>query len=214
MIIIFTKLMFNICREASLIQIDGFNQCLDSFSLWSKIYPCGIFEYLNIYLLLRYYTKFKWLHVKKYRYRYNQNHENLHCHIKLCKYRYQCSKSYSHRKTCTSNTVICDHLLIFHFQHKLTLFRDIWNIINEYSDVEHINVWSCRLDLRISYENFLKFYNNDPSSTKLIKRELFTMFLRNGWKLLEKVKYTRELICYQSLSENQCNSLKVHENVH
>lgn len=121
---------------------------------------------------------------------------------------YQGSKRYAHRKT--SYSVVCDHLVIFHFQHKLTLFRDIWNMVDEYSDLEHINVWPCRLDLRISYENLLKFYRNDPSSTELIKRELFKMFLRCGWKLLEKVKYTRDLLCYQSSSENQCNSLKVH----
>lgn len=121
---------------------------------------------------------------------------------------YQGSKSYAHRKT--SYSVVCDHLVIFHFQHKLTLFRDIWNMVDEYSDLEHINVWPCRLDLRISYENLLKFYRNDPSSTELIKRELFKMFLRCGWKLLEKVKYTRDLLCYQSSSENQCYILKVH----
>lgn len=64
-------------------------------------------------------------------------------------------------------------------------------MIDEYSDVEHINVWPCRLEIKISYENLLGFYREQPSSIDFINRERFNYFIQSGWKLLEKVKYTK-----------------------
>lgn len=69
-------------------------------------------------------------------------------------------------------------------------------MIDEYSDLEHINVWPCRLEIKISYENLLRFYREQPSSIDFINRERFNYFIQSGWKLLEKVKICH--ILYQN----------------
>lgn len=80
-------------------------------------------------------------------------------------------------------------------------------MIDEYSDVEHINVWPCRLEIKISYENLLGFYREQPSSIDFINRERFDYFIQSGWKLLEKVQIDQ--IRYQNIFNNSFVAINV-----
>lgn len=84
-------------------------------------------------------------------------------------------------------------------------------MIDEYSDLEHINVWPCRLEIKISYENLLGFYRKHPSSIDFINRERFNYFIQSGWKLLEKVKIYQ--IRYQNIFKKSYVEIIVYKHV-
>ncbi|XP_061168137.1 helicase with zinc finger domain 2-like [Saccostrea echinata] len=86
----------------------------------------------------------------------------------------------------------CLHLLDTG-QKKLRLLREIQEVINEYSVVEHPIVWHCMAELRTSYNHMLGLNAGNQTATEIIRRELLKFFVCSGWKLLEE--NLGELVC-------------------